>query len=68
MISALTCHEQSCIAYTFFHFYKHLTDRCGNFLPLVPPLICELQDPKASHDFNDNDDDPRPRDTDPDNW
>ena len=27
-----------------------------------------LQDPKASHDFNDNDDDPSPRDVDPDNW
>ena len=26
------------------------------------------QDPKASHDFNDNDPDPMPRDSDLDNW
>ena len=31
-------------------------------------FLLSSQDPKASHDFNDNDDDPRPRDTDPDNW
>lgn len=31
-------------------------------------IIILLQDPKASHDFNDNDPDPLPRDVDPDNW
>ena len=31
-------------------------------------VVLSPQDPKASHDFNDNDDDPHPRDIDPDNW
>ena len=31
-------------------------------------LFFLLQDPRASHDFNDNDGDPMPRDLDPDNW
>ena len=60
--------ESTALSYSFEQSHIKISSTDYDFFTERVNVLLSLQDPKASHDFNDNDDDPRPRDTDPDNW